>query len=82
MALKTLHLLTLTLTAAYEAGTITMSLWQEKKKKKRRWLEERQVKLLAQGHRAGVRAIIWMPANLVLDLVTEPHPLLLLYDAR
>ena len=34
MALKTLHLLTLTLTAAYEAGTITMSLWQERKKKK------------------------------------------------
>ena len=79
MALKTLHLLTPTLTAAYEAGTITISLWQEKKQRR---LEDRQVKLLAQGHRAGVRDIIWTPTNPVLDLVIEPHPLLLLYDAR
>ena len=52
MALKTLPILTLILIAAYEEGTTTIFISQKQR------LEDREVKLLAHGHRASVRVII------------------------
>lgn len=76
IAPKALQILTSILTAAYEEGYLKII---SRKKK----LEHREVKLLAQGHTATVRVhVITEYINLVPDSVLEPHTLLLLHAAR
>lgn len=75
IAPKALQILTSIPTAAYEEGYLKII---SRKKK----LEHREVKLLAQGHTATVRVhVITEYINLVPDSVLEPHTLLLLHAA-